>query len=512
MKEKIIYFLLVLILIIFIVDIPSYILFFMAQSSDLIMPENHWSIIIIPVIAFYLLFLALGSILSLKQYRLVVLLLIILITPVNIFISSSYLYNDYFMEYNMFTNLLVEKISIVDIIFDFKMVLLILQFIIPFAILWIIKPINFSKKYAVSIMTAISVILIILTASKDEIYSNIPYIDAIKTYVSVLKDKKEYTKSKQQYNNNHNDIGSLEDVSKLNSSRQQIFVLVIGSCQTKNHFSLYGYPRNTTPLLNELQDKLFLFKNILSADDNKSKSVSNMISLYYDEKAKYSTVNIIDLFKNAGFKTYWLSNHYIYERDNIYNNIVGSSADEYLFTDNGFNSKNNMQDEMLIEYYDNIVHNDVEKKFIILHLSGSCGDLRDEYNEDYNYFYNKFADEKETIINNYDNTIVQADYILNRIIEGLEISDSEAYMLYLSDTGINIENNQTEVIDIPFILWLSEEYKKTYGKTAEEAKSNIEVKYNAANLLHSLIDLSQIIYKESEESKSIFSKNVSKIN
>lgn len=512
MKEKIIYFLLVLILTILIIDIPSYILYFVSNTSDLVMPENHWSNIIIPVAALYLLLIVLGSILSLKWYRLAVLLLIIIITPVNIFISGSYLYSDYFMEYNMVTNSLVEKLSIIDIIFNFKIIILILQFIIPFIILWKIKPITFSKKYVLGPIAAISIILIILSVFKQEIYSSIPFIDTVKTYVSVFNDKKEYKKEEHNYSIKHNNQESLEVVTKLNNSRQQIFVLVIGSCQTKKHFSLYGYPRNTTPLLNELQDKLYLFTNVSAADDNKSTSISNMLSLYYNENNKYNIVNIIDLFKSAGFQTYWLSNNYMYEKDNIYNSIVGSSADEYLFTDNGLNMNSSTQDEVLVEYYDKIIHNDIEKKFIVLNLSGSCGNLTEEYNEEYNYFYNKFADEKETIINNYDNTIVQADYILNRIIEGLEISDSEAYMLYLSDTGINIENNQTEVTDIPFILWLSEEYKKTYAETAEILKNNTDRKYNTSYLFHSLLDLSQITYEKKEEDKSIFSKKPDKTN
>lgn len=505
MKEKIIYFLLVLILTIFILDIPSYVLFFLSQSSDLLVPKDHWSIITIPSIALFVLLIVLGNILSFNKYRLVLLLLIILITPVNTFISGTYLYNDYFIEYNIYASSLVEKPRVVDIIFDLNAVILLVQFIIPFIILWKIKPVKIGKKYIVNIMVSMSIILMITTALKKEIYNNIPYIETINTYLSVSNDRKCFQKELQKYHNQHNTLNSLKVIPTTNSSRQQIFVLVIGGCQTNKHFSLYGYQRNTTPLLNELHDKLFLFQNVSSADENRYKSVSNMISFNNEERNIYNAVNIIDLFKNAGFKTYWLSNHYIYEYNNVYNNIIGSSADEYLFTDNGYNSIKKTQDEVLIEYYDKIVHNNVEKKLIILHLIGSCGNLSEEYNEEYNYFYNKFADEKEIVVNKYDNTIVQVDYTLNRIIEGLEISNSEAYMLYLPDSSIDLEENKTEISNIPFILWLSEEYKKSYPATLRAVNNNLEKAYKVDTLMHSLTDLTQINYDKQDKSMSIFS-------
>lgn len=503
MKAKIIYFLLVLILSLFIIDLPSFILLFI-PSDNFIMPENHWQNILIPFLAVYFLIITLGSFLNRKKYKLVIAVLLILTVPLNIIIAGMYIFDDYFMTYNIVTNIFIEQESILSIIFDFKTILLMIFLFIPFIILWKIKPVKITNKYISYGIMFLSILMIIITFSKSCINDNTPLFHKVKTYIKVSNDKKSYNEVKNRYNSEHGKIDTSSIKSINENSIQQVYVLAIGGCQSRNHFSLYGYPRNTNPLLNELSDKLFLFKNVYAANEDKFKSVSHMITFDYDN-GSYKLINIIDLFKNAGFKTYWLSNHYIYEEGNIYNNIAGINADEYLFMNNRYNNYSRLsKDEALISYYEKILGSNEHKKFIVMHLSGSCGSYEESFNEDYNYFYNKFADEKESIVNNYDNTIVQADYILNRIIEGLEINDSISYMLYVPDTGADILNKHSEY-EIPFILWLSEEYKKSYPEIPEAANRNIYKYYKADTLMESISTLSQI-KNNRDESRSIFSK------
>ena len=44
----------------------------------------------------------------------------------------------------------------------------------------------------------------------------------------------------------------------------QLIVVVIGESSDKNHYSLYGYPRKTTPLLEDMADELFVFQDVIS--------------------------------------------------------------------------------------------------------------------------------------------------------------------------------------------------------------------------------------------------------
>lgn len=507
MKEKIIYFLLTFILTLFIIDMPEFILLFISSNSQAVV-ETQWQYIIIPNLAVYLLLLSFSNFFETKMYKLAVTILLILTIPFNVVISGIYLFNDIYTN-NIVTNMAVEHKNILNIILNFKMLLLIVLFIIPFIILWKIKPVKISNKY-ISFGTALlSFTMIVATFLVSSISNSVPVINNIKTYIKVSNDKKYYNAVKEQYSKLHKKIEKNSVSHVEESSISQVYVLAVGGCHSKNHFSLYGYPRNTNPLLNELNDKLFLFKNVYTADEDRYKSLSHMITFNYNDESN-GLINIIDLFKSAGFKTYWLSNHYIYERENSYNNIVGSSADEYVFTDSGYGYFNKVQnDESLISYYEKILSSSEKKKFIVVHLSGSCDSFEENYNEEYNYFYNKYADEKEKIINDYDNTIVKADYILNRLIEGLEINDSESYMLFVADTGAEILT-QNSVEEIPFILWLSEEYKKTHMETASTAKENLSKYYKADSLPESIINLSHITYKYADESSSIFSKKYSK--
>ena len=50
-----------------------------------------------------------------------------------------------------------------------------------------------------------------------------------------------------------------------NSEQPQTHIFIIGESATRNHMSIYGYPRNTTPVLDSLRDELAVFTNVISS-------------------------------------------------------------------------------------------------------------------------------------------------------------------------------------------------------------------------------------------------------
>jgi heptose-I-phosphate ethanolaminephosphotransferase len=93
------------------------------------------------------------------------------------------------------------------------------------------------------------------------------------------------------------------------SGKSQTFVLILGESCNRNHMSLYGYSRNTTPKLDKRKD-IIVFNNAVSPYSNTLNSVLTILSESNLENKIEITkgIDIIDVFHAAGFKTYWISN------------------------------------------------------------------------------------------------------------------------------------------------------------------------------------------------------------
>src|SRR5690606_23050463 len=98
---------------------------------------------------------------------------------------------------------------------------------------------------------------------------------------------------------------------------------------------------------------------------------------------------------------------------------------------------------------------------------------------------------QEELVNAYDNTIVYTDYILARLIKDLkELKQYNSTMLFVSDHGESLgEYNlymhgipaafaPKEQLEIPFIVWLSDDSKKL--------KSNETLSQN--HVFHSILN------------------------
>ena len=155
-----------------------------------------------------------------------------------------------------------------------------------------------------------------------------------------------------------------------------------------------------------------------------------------------------------------------------------------------------------------------EKILIILHTSTSHGPT---YYKKYPKRFNKFKPvcksvelgkcTQDELINAYNNTIVYTDYILSTLIEKLkQLKQYNSSMLYVSDHGESLgEKNlymhgipasiaPKEQLEIPFIVWLSDDTKKL--------KQNKFLSQH--NVFHSVLDFLAIDSPIYDKNMSIF--------
>lgn len=271
------------------------------------------------------------------------------------------------------------------------------------------------------------------------------------------------------------------------TQQREVYVLVIGETSRADHWQLNGYHRTTNP---QLADGSFLsFPKALSSSNTTHKSVPMLLS-HIDaenfEDSIYSVKSIITAFKEAGFRTAFLSNqrynHSIIDR-------FGFEADTTLFIREKPGAQANPTDLMLLPYLDREINEGRGKQLIVLHTYGSHFSYPDRYKGVTPRFtpdrpLQVSASHRQRLINAYDNTIWLTAELLYRISQKLSTLDYPAAMIYTADHGEDLFDDSRNLflhaspvpsayqIHVPFILWFNEDYASYYPGIVNAAESN----------------------------------------
>jgi len=106
-------------------------------------------------------------------------------------------------------------------------------------------------------------------------------------------------------------LAALLDDLDLSAQSPDTLVLVISDSVNRQHLSLYGYPRPTTPKLEarSRQDSASfkVFRHAWSSDASTVASLNNLF--HFGEPDSPSRQHLLALASAAGYQTWWISNH-----------------------------------------------------------------------------------------------------------------------------------------------------------------------------------------------------------
>lgn len=286
--------------------------------------------------------------------------------------------------------------------------------------------------------------------------------------------------------------------SEHSATAPEVYVMVVGETARTHNFSLYGYPRNTNPLLSKTPG-IKAFPNVTTQSNTTHKSVPMLLSAASAEDFErlFHEKGILAAFKEAGFHTVFISNQL---PNHSFIDFLGEQADEHYFLKKEDASQGNHYDEDLLLKLDEILpladasssaHYRYRKLFVVLHSYGSHFNYQERYPRSFAYFKPDSRSEakpenRRDLLNAYDNTIRYTDYILHGIIErlqkweGVQAKTDGVYcqptsaMLYTSDHGENIFDDERSLflhaapkasdyeLHVPFIIWTSDGFSKQY--------------------------------------------------
>ena len=286
----------------------------------------------------------------------------------------------------------------------------------------------------------------------------------------------------------------------IKDNQKSVVILVIGESARSENFSLYGYPKNTNPLLSK---------------------IPNVSHFNATSDATYTTAGIKSIVEHENTdELYEILPNYLY-RNNV--DVIWRTTN---WGEPPVHIKNYQNREVLMPNckgdgcdYDGILLSGLKEQIlaskknkilIVLHTSTSHGPT---YSKKYPAQFEIFKPVCNSVelgncshtelVNAYDNTIVYTDYLLANVIKDLkQLQEYKSAMIFVSDHGESLgENNlymhglprsiaPKQQYEIPFIVWTSD-------NSARQMKPNKILTQNY--VFHSVLNFLNIqspVYKE----------------
>ncbi|KAF2329072.1 phosphoethanolamine--lipid A transferase EptA [Flavobacterium daemonense] len=271
-----------------------------------------------------------------------------------------------------------------------------------------------------------------------------------------------------QYKKNQKEI--LLPNAVIKDNQKSVVVLVIGESARSQNFSLYGYKKNTNPLLSKIPNVFHFNANSCATyttagvkcilEHTNSDDLYEILPNYLNR----NNVEVVWRTTNWGEPPVHIEK---YQSRDVLKKFIKDEESEY--------------DEVLLAgLKEQILASKKNKVLIILHTSTSHGPT---YSKKYPQSFETFKPvcnsvelgkcSQDELLNAYDNTIVYTDYILSKVIEDLkELKEYKSAMIFVSDHGESLgEKNlymhgvpmsfaPKEQYEIPFIVWTSDNSKQ----------------------------------------------------
>lgn len=299
-------------------------------------------------------------------------------------------------------------------------------------------------------------------------------------------------------------------------NKGRVIVMVIGESSRYDRWSLNGYKRETNPLLKK-ETNLVSLSNVITAVSATRLSVPVLVSrkpATQSLRAGFAEKSFVTAFKEAGFKTYWISNQMSFGQFDTPVSVFAKEADVTQFLNFGGFKSNASYDEVLLAPLKAAIDDSSQKKLIVLHTLGNHWNYSHRHPKEFDKWQPSLygvespvytnLDIKPQLNNSYDNSILYTDWFLSQVIGALKSSDQVAAMMYVADHGQTLydgncklafhgHNTQFE-FHVPAIVWFSDLYKLTHPRKVNRLLKNRRARLSTENVFHSLVDMADIRY------------------
>lgn len=214
-----------------------------------------------------------------------------------------------------------------------------------------------------------------------------------------------------------------ESITGKAESGNNTIVIVMGESSLFSRYSIYGYPKLTSPDLQKIftQPKSCIVRNVHSSAPETRDSLAMTFSFSTPESDTnlFKNKSIIEMAKANGYKTWWIGSQ---ELEGLFSSKYGFIArkSDVVRLTNG-------HDEHLVPMLtDALEDTSAPKKFIIVHLLGN-----------HKPYHNYDAEDKKALpgAEEYDLTIHKTDRVVSSLFNDVAKHSNNYIFLYTSDHG-----------------------------------------------------------------------------
>ena len=284
---------------------------------------------------------------------------------------------------------------------------------------------------------------------------------------------------------------------------REVYVYIIGEASRAMNWQLYGYGRETNPLLSQ-EEGLVVFRDVLTQSNTTHKSVPLILSsVATDEHNElYRRKGLPALFNEAGFDTWFISNQ---SRQGAMIDHLAHDAKHLIYI------RSPRHDTQLLDEMRKAIEKSTSRKlFFILHCYGSHFSYHQRYPREFAYFQpdNDVAIAKQhrpMLVNAYDNSVRYTDYVLSKIIDYLgSLENTSSALLYCADHGEDLIDDHRErflhasptttayQLYVASLAWFSEDYRTHFPEKAAAAEANETAPATTHALFHTMADMASI--------------------
>lgn len=313
-------------------------------------------------------------------------------------------------------------------------------------------------------------------------------------------------------------------VSRIPADVPETYVICIGESANSQHHSYAGYCRDTNEFTRAAGD-ILSFTGCRSQYAQTLPSLEKTITFATDAEPGllFSKGSIVDYFKDAGFKTFWLSNQYALE-DTAITAMAGHADVRKCFN---FSSMKGFEtagyDGTLLPEFARTLEDPAPKKVVFLHMIGSHSAYVNRYPAAFKHFSGDvpgkedLTDAGKELLNTYDDSIRYTDYVISEFVKALRPrgAATAASLLYFSDHGEDCyDTKHTKLLghgqianlpmtSVPLQLWLSPKLKALRPDLVARAAQAKE-SYRLEQIVHLMIDLASLANPDYSPADSLF--------
>lgn len=284
---------------------------------------------------------------------------------------------------------------------------------------------------------------------------------------------------------------------------REVYVYIIGEASRAMNWQLYGYGRETNPLLSGVGD-LVVFRDVLTQSNTTHKSVPLILSSVAtgEHEELYRRKGLPALFNEAGFDTWFISNQ---SPQGAMIDHLAHDARHVIYI------RSPRHDTQLLDEMRKALERSTSQKLLfVLHCYGSHFSYHQRYPRKFAHFQpdNDVAiarQHRPMLVNAYDNSIRYTDYFLAQTIDYLRsLKGTSSALLYCADHGEDLIDDDRErflhasptttayQLYVASLAWFSEDYRTHFPEKAAAAEANETAPATTHALFHTMADMASI--------------------